>query len=35
MSVVTFDTYRFIKHLREAGVTEKQAEAESEQCQID
>ena len=32
MSIVTFDTYRFIK---QAGVTEKQAEAESEQCQID
>jgi hypothetical protein len=30
MSVATFDTLRFVKKLKEAGVSEKQAEAEAE-----
>lgn len=30
MSTVTFDTYRFIKRLKDAGVPEAQAEAEAE-----
>ena len=30
MSTTTFDTYRFIKRLRDAGVSEQQAEAEAE-----
>ncbi|MBI3599879.1 MAG: DUF1640 domain-containing protein [Nitrospinae bacterium] len=30
MTVATFDTLRFVKKLKEAGVSEKQAEAEAE-----
>ena len=30
MSTITFDTYRFIKRLKEAGIPEAHAEAEAE-----
>ncbi|MEA3405061.1 MAG: DUF1640 domain-containing protein [Pseudomonadota bacterium] len=30
MSTITFDTYRFVKRLKEAGIPEAHAEAEAE-----